>query len=56
MQSREEGSLKVLERPIEKKIYLIIKFTADITNIFCTKEKQKEKNSAELLIFEQLDN
>jgi len=35
---------------------LTIKVTTDITSVFCAKEEWEEKDGAELLIFEQLDN
>jgi len=35
---------------------LTIKITTDITGVLCAKERWKEKDGAELSIFEQLDN
>jgi len=56
VKNRERGGIEVFEKSVEKKIYLTIEITTDVTSILCAKNEWKEENSSELLIFEQLDN
>ena len=56
VKNRKRGGTEVFEKSVEKKIYLTIEITTDVTSILCAKNEWKEENSSELLIFEQLDN
>jgi len=56
VKNRKRGGTEVFEKSVEKKIYLTIEITTDITSILCAKKEWKEENGSELLIFEQLDN
>ena len=52
VKNRKKGDLRVCKKSIEKRLYLTIKITIDITSVLCAKEEWKEDNSARLLIFE----
>lgn len=56
VKNEKRESLEVFERLVEKEIYLTIEITINITNILCTKERQRKEDDVRLLIFKQLDN
>jgi len=55
VKNKERGGTGICEGLVDKRIYLIIKVTTDVTGVFCTKEGWEEEDGIRLLIFEQLD-
>ena len=56
VQNKERGSVGVLERLVEEKLYLTIKITIDITSVLCAEKGWKEEDSARLQIHKHLDD
>ena len=43
VQNKERGSVGVLERLVEEKLYLTIKITIDITSVLCAEKNEKKR-------------
>jgi len=48
IKNREEGSSRVCEGSVEKKVYSTIKITIDVTGVLCAKEEWEEEYNAGL--------
>ena len=55
VKNREREGTGIYEGLVEKRIYLTIKVTTDVTGVFCTEEGWEKEDGIRLLIFGQLD-